>query len=195
MAIYFPSGICKFVHFSIRITPAINRMGNTPTTLCPRCKESDESHPHFILHCKLSQTPLNFINEPINHTYNFQSLFKICIKGILMGTSCHTHDSVKLEILPKLLEVFLRHLSYCRRKPFYEDGYSKIHEFSNYKGNLISRFNTLRAISIKLGFIESFLKKWDSLLDINGTHPEYTIQLSLKTLQTRWAKLLAIRSP
>ena len=100
-----------------------------------------------------------------------------------MGTSCHTHDSVKLEILPKLLQVFLRHLSYCRRKAFYEDGYSKIHEFSNYKGNLISRFNKLRATSIKLGFIESFLKKWNSILDISGTHPEYTIQPSLKILQ------------
>ena len=97
-------------------------MGNTPTTLCPRCKEREEPHPHFIFHCKLSQTTLNLINELINLNYNFQSPFKICVKDILMGTSSHTHDGVKLEILPTLTEVFLRHLSFCGRKAFYEDG-------------------------------------------------------------------------
>ena len=125
----------------------------------PRCKERDEFHPHFIFHCKLYQTTLNFINELFNQNYNFQSPFKISIKNILMGMSCHTHDGLKLDILLKLIEVFLRNLSFCRRKAFYDDGYSKIHELSNYKGNLISRFNTLRDISTEMGSKESFLKK------------------------------------
>ena len=38
----------KLVHFSLPRSSAIHRMGNTPTTLCPRCKEREESHPHFI---------------------------------------------------------------------------------------------------------------------------------------------------
>ena len=144
-------------------------MGNLPNTLCPRCKESDETHSHFIFQCKLSQTTLNFINELINRNYNFQFPFKICIKDILMGNSSHSHDDVKLEILPILIEVFLRHLSFCWRKAFYEDGYNKIHELSNYKGNLISRFNVLREMSTELGSKKSFLRKWNSLLNINET--------------------------
>ena len=144
-------------------------MGNTPTTLCCRCKEREESHSHYIFHYKLSQNTLNFINEIINHSYDFQSPFKIGIKDILMGTSCHTHDGVKLEILLTLIEVFLRHLSFCQRKTFYEDGYNKINELSNYKGNLISRFNTLRDMAIELDLKESFLKKWNLLINLNGT--------------------------
>ena len=72
----------KLTHHSLPLSPAIHRMGNTPTTLCPRCKESEESHPHFIFHCKLFQTTLNFINKLINHNYKFQSPFKIGIKDI-----------------------------------------------------------------------------------------------------------------
>ena len=87
----------ELVHFSLSLSPAIYRIGNTPTTLCPRCKEGEESHRHFIFHCKLSQTTLNFINELINRNYNFQSPFRICIKDVLMRTSCHTHDGVKLK--------------------------------------------------------------------------------------------------
>ena len=87
----------ELVHFSLPLSPAIYRIGNTPTTLCPRCKEGEESHRHFIFHCKLSQTTLNFINELINRNYNFQSPFRICIKDVLMRTSCHTHDGVKLK--------------------------------------------------------------------------------------------------
>ena len=45
-----------------------------------------------------------------------------------MGMPCHTHDGVKLEILPTLIEAFPRHLSFCRRKAFYEDGYNKTKE-------------------------------------------------------------------
>ena len=144
-------------------------MGNSPNTLCPRCKESDETHQHFIFQCKLSQTTLNFINELINRNYTFQFSFKICIRDILMGNSSHSHDGVKLEILPTLIKVFLRHLSFCRRKAFYEDGYNKIHELSNYKGNLISRFNVLCEMSTELGSKKSFHRKWNSLLNINET--------------------------
>ena len=147
-------------------------MGNSPTTLCSRCKESDETHPHFIFQWKLSQTTLNFINELINRNYTFQSpfqLFKICIRDILMGNSSHSNHGVKLEILPTFIEVFLRHLSFCWRKAFYENGYNKIHELSNYKGNLISRFNVLCEMSTAFGSKKSFLKKWNSLLNINKT--------------------------
>ena len=144
-------------------------MGNSPNTLCPRCKESDETHPHFIFQCKLSQTTLNFINELIDRNYTFQFPFKICIRDILMGNSSHFHDGVKLEILPILIEVFLGHLSFCRRKAFYEDGYNKIHELSNCKGNLISRFNMLREMSTELGSKRSFLRKWNPLLNKNET--------------------------
>ena len=168
MAIYFRYGTQR-VHFSLPVSPPLHRMGNTPTTLCCRCKEREESHSHYIFHYKLSQNTLNFINEIINHSYDFQSPFKIGIKDILMGTSCHTHDGVKLEILLTLIEVFLRHLSFCQRKTFYEDGYNKINELSNSKGNLISRFNTLRDMAIELDLKESFLKKWNLLINLNGT--------------------------
>ena len=32
------------------LNPAICRIGNAPTILCPRCKEQDESHPTPSLH-------------------------------------------------------------------------------------------------------------------------------------------------
>ena len=64
-----------------------------------------------------------------------------------------------------LVEVILRHLSFCRRKAFYEDGYDKINELDNYKRNIISHFNTLRDKAIELGSKESFLKKWKFLLN------------------------------
>ena len=70
------------------------------------------------------------MNELINLNYTLQSSFKICIKDILMGTSSHSHDDVKLEILPTLIEVFLTHLSFCQRNAIYEDGYNKIYELS-----------------------------------------------------------------
>ena len=82
-----------------------------------------------------------------------------------MGNSSHSHDGVKLEILPILIKVFLRHLYFCRRKTFYEDDYHKINELNNYKGNIISRFKTLRDKAMELGSKESFLKKWKLLLD------------------------------
>ena len=82
-------------------------MGNTPTILCPRCKESEESHPHFIFHCKLSQNTLNFIKRLINQNYEFQSPFKISIKDILMDLSYKTHEDIRLEILSIFIKFLL----------------------------------------------------------------------------------------
>ena len=144
-------------------------MGNNPNSLCPRCKEQEESHPHFIFQCRLSKTTLDFINKLINLNYTFRNPFRISIKDILMATSPHTHDGVKLEILQTLIEVFLRHIIFCRRKAFYGDGYEKIQELTNFKGNLVSRFNKLRDMSVELGSKEYFLRKWNSLLSTNST--------------------------
>ena len=142
-------------------------MGNTPNSLCPRCNESEELHPHFIIHCKLSQITLNFINRLTNLNYKFQCPYQISITDILVGLSYGTHEDVRLEIFPILIEVFLRHLSLCRWKAFYEDRYKKINELDNYKGNFISRFKTLKHKAIELGSKKSFLKKWRFLLDRN----------------------------
>ena len=60
-----------------------------------------------------------------------------------METLSQFHDVIHLKILPTLLEVFLRHLSYCLRKIFYQ-GYDKIDKFSNIKCNLVFRFNKLQ---------------------------------------------------
>ena len=68
---------------------------------------------------------------------------KFSLKAIKIGPSYQSHDGVHLKILPRLLEMFLRHLSYYHMKAFYE-GYDKINEFSNFKCNLVSRFNKLR---------------------------------------------------
>ena len=86
-----------------------------------------------------------------------------------MTTSSPTHNGVKLEILQTLIEVFLRHVNFCRRKAFSGNGYDKISKLSNFKGNLVSRFNKLKDMSVKLGFKESFLRKWNSPLNTNGT--------------------------
>ena len=144
-------------------------MGNNPNSLCPRCTEREESHPHFIFHCRLSQTTLDYINKLINLNYTFRTPFRISIKGILMATSSRTHDGIKLEILQILIEVFLRHVNFCRRKAFYGDGYDKISELSNFKGSRLSRLNKLKDMSVELGSKESFLRKWNSLLNTNGT--------------------------
>ena len=79
-----------------------------------------------------------------------------------MGTSSQFHG-VQLEILPTFLEVFLRHLSYCRRKAFHDDGYYRVNEL-----NLVSRFNKLRDTATELSLKETFLKTWNSLSNNNG---------------------------
>ena len=122
---------------------------------------------NFIFHCKLSQTTLKFINRLINRHYKFQSPYKINITDALLGSFDKTHEDVKLEIFPTLIEVFIRHLSFCRRKAFYKDGYNNINELDNYKGNLISRFKNLKNKIAELGSKQLFLKKWKPLLDQN----------------------------
>ena len=49
----------KLIHFSLLLNRAIQRMGNTPNILRPRCMEQDESHPHFIFYCQLSKVTLD----------------------------------------------------------------------------------------------------------------------------------------
>ena len=67
-----------------------------------------------------------------------------------MGILSQPHDGIHLKILHTLLEVFLRHLSYCRRKALNE-AHDKINEFSNFKYNLVSRFNKLQDTATELG--------------------------------------------
>ena len=47
--------------------------------------------------------------------------------------------------------------------------YDKISELSNFKGNLVSGFNKLKDMPVELGSKESFLRKWNSLWNTNGT--------------------------
>ena len=74
-----------------------------------------------------------------------------------MGTLSQSHDGIHSEILSTLLEVFLRHLSYCRRKAFNEPDH-KINEFSNFKYNLVSRFNKLQDTATELGSKDTFFE-------------------------------------
>ena len=60
---------------------AIYRMGNSRNSQCPRCREADESHSHFVFHCKLSKTSMEgYIDEVINLNYTFKVTFKISFK-------------------------------------------------------------------------------------------------------------------
>ena len=67
-----------------------------------------------------------------------------------MEASSQSHNVKHLMILPMLLKVFLRSLSYCHSKFFHDDGCNKINELLNFKCNLVSRFNKLRDIATKL---------------------------------------------
>ena len=84
--------------------------------------------------------------------------------------SSQFHDGVGLKTLPTLLEVFLRHLSYCRRKAFHDDGYEKINELFNFNCNLVLRFKNLRDTDTALCSKETFLETWNSLLNNNGNY-------------------------
>ena len=80
----------KFIHFSLHLNPPMNRMDSLPNILRPRCKKADESHPHFMFHCKLSKTTLDFISGLINLNYTFNMPFKVSpkakSKAIINGT-------------------------------------------------------------------------------------------------------------
>ena len=83
-----------------------------------------------------------------------------------MRNSSQSHDGIHLKIIPTLLEMFLRHLSYFCRKAFYEDC-DKIIKFSNFKCGLVSRFNNFQDTTTELGSKDTFLKTWNSLLNYN----------------------------
>ena len=74
----------------------------------------------------------------------------------MIGDSSQFHDGIQLKILPTLIEVVLRDLSYCCKKAFYDDRYDKINELFNLKCNLVSRLSKLR--TTELGSKEIFLK-------------------------------------
>ena len=83
-----------------------------------------------------------------------------------MRTSSQSYDATHLKILPTLLEAFLRHLSYCRKKALYE-GYDKVNEFSNSKCELVSRFNNIQQSATELASKDTFLRTCKSLLNYN----------------------------
>ena len=95
-----------------------------------------------------------------------KKLYKISLKAVTIGTSSKSHDRIHLKKLPTLLQEFLKHLSYCRRKAF-NDGYNKINEFSNFKYNLVSRFNKLLVTATELRSKKTFWRTWNSLLNCN----------------------------
>ena len=121
-------------------------MGNTPNVLCPRCREQDEYHSHFLFYCKLSKVTLDYISELINLNYSFNIVFKYSLKTIIMGSFsilwwCTFKNSTKI------LEVILMHLF----KACHEDGYDKINELSDFKCNSVSCFNKLKETANELG--------------------------------------------
>ena len=112
----------------------------------PDSKEQDESHPHFIFHCKLLLN-LPYISKLINLNYFFRS----SLKPIKIGTKSQFHNGIHLEILLIFILVFLRHIKYCQRKSFYKDEFGKINELSNFKCILPSHINKIRDTTIELG--------------------------------------------
>ena len=84
-----------------------------------------------------------------------------------MGASSEFYDGAQLKIPPMRLEVFLRHLSYWGRKAFYHDWYNKAKELFNFKCNIVPCFSKLRDTTTELDSKETFLKTWNSLLNIN----------------------------
>ena len=145
----------------------MQRMGNAPNIPLPRCSEQGESHHNFI--CKLSKITLDYISEVISLDYTFNNPFKFSLKTIIMGASPQSHNGIDLKILPTLLEVFRRHLFYCHRKVFHEDGYIKVSELSNFKCNHVSHFNKLGDTATELGLKGTFSRTWNSIVNNNGS--------------------------
>ena len=111
--------------------------------------------PQFTFYCKIFKINLDY-----------SELQKVSLKAITMGIWSQSHDGIHFKILPTLLEVFLRHLSYCLGKAFNE-GYDKINEFSSFKCNLVSRFNKFQDTVTELSSKDTFLRTWNSLLNYN----------------------------
>ena len=95
-------------------------------SLCLRCREQYESHPHFVSHRKPSKSTLDYISELIYLNYTFKTLFKVSLKTVIMEVSSKLYDGMHLKIHqgPTLIEVFLRYISFCERKVFYQTRYS-----------------------------------------------------------------------
>ena len=128
---------------------AIYRIGNKQNILYPRCKEQNESHPRFYLLLQAVQNYSRII-------WTIQSQSKL-------GTSSQQHDGIHLKILPSVLKLFFRHLSCCCRKAFNE-GFDKFNNFSNFKCNLVSQFNSLQDAASELGSKNTFLRTSNSIL-------------------------------
>ena len=75
-----------------------------------------------------------------------------------MEASSQFRADVQLHTPPALLEVFISHLSYSRRKAFHDHGYDTIYEIFNFKCKLNSRLNKLRDTTTRLDSKETFLK-------------------------------------
>ena len=73
-------------NFSTPLNLAIQRICSTLNILCSKCREEDESHPHFIFYCKLSKVTPDYISELINLNYSFNIRFKFSLKTIIMGS-------------------------------------------------------------------------------------------------------------
>lgn len=113
MDIYFLS-MNFLIIFSLYLNPAMHRIGNSPSISSLRCKEK-ESTSYFVFYSKLSNTKLGFMTELMNLNYSFNTPFKISLKRH-WELSSQLDDGAQLKILLKLLEIFLRHLSFhCRQ--------------------------------------------------------------------------------
>ena len=55
-------------------------MGTTRKIMCPRCREQEDSQPHFFVFWQLSKFTLEFISELINMSYSFNIPFKFSLK-------------------------------------------------------------------------------------------------------------------
>ena len=85
-------------------------MGSSPDILCRRSREQDETYPHFVFHCKLPKTTLDFIRRLIILNFTFNISFKVSPEAkviINRGFIFQFHDEVHSRILPTLLETFL----------------------------------------------------------------------------------------
>ena len=74
-----------------------------------------------ILYSITSCLKLPYISELVNPNYTFKPLLKISLKASTRETLSQFHDGVDLKILPTLVYVFLKYITYCRREAFYED--------------------------------------------------------------------------
>ena len=79
--------------------PVMHRIGNAPNILCPKRKEREESHHHFMCFYKLSRSTLYFISELIHLNYSFKIHLKISLMAIIMGASSQFLDDVQLKLL------------------------------------------------------------------------------------------------